>query len=132
MNLVVQYAPGAAAQDVLREEMLDDPVEMANLTEDETGVPGIIYVSTRQGRHGPRIKWYPRRGGSGEAFLTVTLENPPRILNHGVPPREASSAVAAAEWAEMNRSALLRFWEEGTSLTFQEVGTFLRGLTKLP
>ncbi|MEI6158753.1 MAG: hypothetical protein WCP77_02870 [Roseococcus sp.] len=132
MNLVVQYAPGVSAEDLALDEMQDDPVETANLTEEDTGVPGIISVATRQGRHGPRIKWYPRRGGLGEAFLTVTLENPPRILNHGVPPREASSAVAAAEWAEMNRAALLRFWEEGASLTFHEVGAFLRGLAKLP
>ncbi|MCU0945964.1 MAG: hypothetical protein MUF65_11425 [Rubritepida sp.] len=132
MNRVLHYAPGAAAEAIVLQEQEDDPVEMANLTEADTGVPGIIHVSTRQGRHGPRIKWYPRRGGAGEAFLTVTLEDPPRIINHGVPPRDASGVVVAAEWASANRGALLRFWDEGTSLTFQEVGDFLRGLAKLP
>ena len=97
MNLIVQYAPGAAARDVLAQEMGDDPVEMANLTEQDTPALGIVHVSTRQGRHGPRVKWYPRRGGSDEAFLTITLEDPPPIINHGMPAREASAVMAAAE-----------------------------------
>jgi hypothetical protein len=105
---------------------------MANLTEADTGVPGIMYVSTRQGRHGPRVKWYPRRGGADEQFLTVTLEEPPRILNHGLSPREASGAAAAAEWASLNCAVLLRFWNEGTPWTFREVNTFIDGLRNLP
>lgn len=132
MNIAFHYAPGASPAEVLAWEMEDDPVEMANLPEQETGVPGIIYVSTRQGRHGPRVKWYPRRGGADQPFLTVTLEDPPRIHNHGVPPRDASGAVAAAEWAALNREALLWFWAEGTSLMLDELNAFLRELRKLP
>jgi hypothetical protein len=132
VNRVLLYAPGASADAIVLAEQEDDPVEMANLTEARTGVPGTIYVSTRQGRHGPRIKWYPRRPGAEEAFLTVTLEDPPRLINHGVAPREASGVVAAAEWAALNRDALRRFWEEGTSLSYEELGAFLDGLTKLP
>lgn len=132
MNVAFQYAPGAAFDEVVAWELEDDPVEMANLTERETGVAGVIYVSTRQGRHGPRVKWYPRRGGSDQPFLTITLEDPPRVLNHGVAPREASGAVAAAEWVELNRAALLGFWAEGTSLNYDELGVFLRGLVRLP
>lgn len=132
MNIAFQYAPGAAFDEVVAWELEDDPVEMANLTERDTGVPGVIYVSTRQGRHGPRVKWYPRRGGFDQPFLTITLEEPPRVLNHGVAPREASGAVAAAAWVERNRAALLGFWAEGTSLAFDELEAFLRGLEKLP
>jgi hypothetical protein len=131
VNLVIQYLPGEAFADVTEWELEDDPVEMANLTEDETGVSGIVYVSTRQGRHGPRIKWYPQPAGADQAFLTITLEVPPRMLNHGVAPRAASGAVAAAEWAKVNRAALLRLWSEGTAFTRTELNGFLDGLQKL-
>ena len=132
MNLIAHCVPGAAARDMLAREMGDHPVELANLTEQDTGLPGIVYVSTRQGRHGPRVKWYPRRGGSDEAFPTITLEDPPPIINHGVPAREAPAVMAAAEWATINRAALLGFWAEGNALTFHKVGGVLRGLAKLP
>ncbi|WP_262422250.1 hypothetical protein [Brevundimonas denitrificans] len=33
----------------------EDIFEMANLTEDQTGVPGVIMISTAMGSHGPRV-----------------------------------------------------------------------------
>lgn len=131
MDLVIQYLPGEAFADVVEWELDDDPVEMTNLNEQRTGVPGVIFISTRQGRHGPRIKWYPGKAGSDQPFLTITLENPPRMLNHGVAPRSATGVVAAAEWAVLNRQALLDFWSGGTSLMFEEFEAFIGSLKKL-
>lgn len=34
----------------------EDIFDMANLGENETGVPGVIMISTIMGRHGPRVK----------------------------------------------------------------------------
>lgn len=132
MNLVMQYMPGAPPAEVHAWELEDDPVEMTNLTQDDTGVPGIVGVSTRQGRHGPRIKWYPGRGGGGRPFLTVTLEEPPRMIDHGVAPRVAAGAVVAAAWVELNRQSLLNFWTEGTSLNRSEFNAFIDALNKRP
>ncbi len=113
-------------------ELEDDPVEVTNLTEEDSGVPGVVYLSTRQGRHGRRVPWYPPRGGARGPLLTITLEDPPRILNHGVPPRDASGVVAAAEWAAQNREAPPKPWFEGTSLNRREMDAFLDGLRTLP
>jgi hypothetical protein len=131
MNVALIHAPGRPAAEIVVEEREDDPVEMVNLREKDTGVPGTVYVSTLQGRHGPRIKWYPGLAGAAEAFLTITLEQPQRILNHGVPAREATGALAAAEWAERNREALLHFWSNGTSFDIDELNAFLHGLHRL-
>ncbi len=131
LGLAFSFAPGRAISEVEAEELLDDPVEMTNLRERHTGVPGVIYISTRQGQHGPRIKWFPQRAGGGDPFLTITLEQPPRLLNHGVNPREATGAVAAAQWAEINRDALLHFWANGTVLDVDEIAEFTRTLKRL-
>ena len=62
MNLVIKSLPGEAFADVVEWELDDDPVEMTSLAEEDTRVAGTIHVSTRQGRHGPRVKWYARLG----------------------------------------------------------------------
>lgn len=42
-------------------------LEMANLPREDTGVDGIIYISSAQGKHGPRVKWYPAPPNSRKA-----------------------------------------------------------------
>ena len=111
----------------------DDLFEMVNLARKDTGVGGIIYISTAQGQHGPRVKWYPGRPGRDEPCLTVTLETQPRVLNHQLPPRIAAEAGREVTvWAERNRDALLHFWNDGLSWTRDEVNAFIDGLAKLP
>lgn len=131
LGLAFSFAPGRSAAEVEAEELHDDPVEMTNLRERHTGVPGVISISTRQGQHGPRIKWFPQRACGGDPFLTITLDQPPRLLNHGVSPRDATGAVAAAQWAEINRDALLHFWSNGTVLDIDEIADFTRRLKRL-
>lgn len=111
----------------------DELVEMVNLPRADTGVDGIIYVSSMQGPHGPRVKWYPQRPGRDAPCLTVTLEDPPRVINHGLAARDLREGQAAvARWATLNRDALLRFWFDGASWTVDEVFAFAKGLAKLP
>ncbi len=123
MNLIRQPAA----------DPLDELFEVVNLTREDTGVAGVICISTAQGRHGPRVKWYPGRPGREAPCLTVTLENPPRVLNHGLSVREAAEAEGRVRaWAAANEAALLRFWAEGLSWTRAEVNAFMDGLAKLP
>ena len=130
-SLEFTYAQGRPPSEVAAEDLLDDPVEMTNLRERHTGVPGVIFISTRQGQHGPRVKWYPQRAGAADPFLTITLEEPARVLNHGVNPRDASAAVAAVQWVDMNREALLRLWSQGMVWDVDELAEFYRSLEKL-
>lgn len=111
----------------------DEVVEMVNLPRGDTGVDGTISVSSMQGPHGPRVKWYPQRPGRDTPCLTVTLEDPPRAINHGLSPRDMRQGQAAVErWVALNREALLRFWFDGASWTVDEVYAFAKGLAKLP
>ena len=110
----------------------DEVFEMVNLPRSDTGVAGTIYVSSMQGPHGPRVKWYPQRPGRDASCLTVTLEEPPRVINHGLSARDARDGrEAVATWVALNREALLRFWFEGSSWTVDEVYAFAKGLAKL-
>jgi hypothetical protein len=111
----------------------EELVEMANLPRRDTGVEGIIYISTAQGSHGPRVKWFPDRPSRDAPCLTVTLEAEPRAINHGLPSRQAQAAEAQVkEWVALNRDALLEFWQHGVSWTRDEVNAFIDGLAKLP
>ena len=120
-------APGA--YDPARDEMVD----IVNLPQHRTGVAGTIFISTRMAAHGPRIKWWPGRPERDGPCLVVTLEDPPRAVNLGLPLRTARAGEAAAvAWATQNREALLRFWEDGALWMEDEVKAFLDGLRKLP
>lgn len=111
----------------------DELVEMANLPRSDTGVDGTIDISTMQGSHGPRVKWYPSRPGRDVPCLTVTLEEPPRPINHGLHMRQVQQIEASlCRWVALNRNALLDFWSNGVSWTIDEVHAFTKGLAKLP
>jgi hypothetical protein len=113
---------------------LDDEIfEMVNLPRKDTGVDGIIHVSTAQGPHGPRVKWYPDRPGRDAPCLTVTLEASPRVINHGLPNRQAEGvAPQVLAWVELNRPALVTFWQDGIAWTRDEVSAFIDDLAKRP
>ncbi len=109
-------------------------VDMANLAEEDTGVAGIIYISSARGGHGARVKWYPRAPQSKtDACLSVTVEPRPVVFNHHLPRHVADAAAdPARRWVALNAHALLDYWEHGYSWTRQQVNAFIDGLTKLP
>ena len=43
-------------QDEIRSLGDDDGLEFMNLTSQQTGIDGILFVSTAMGPHGPRVK----------------------------------------------------------------------------
>src|SRR3954465_11655063 len=97
VNIIQQPAPDGMAEDVI--------FEMANLPRSDTGVDGTIYISTMQASHAPRVKWYPERPGREVPCLTMTLEEPPRAINHGLPARQAQQGEAAVRaWIALNRA----------------------------
>ena len=112
----------------LADELADaDLVEMANLPEEDTGIPGTIFVSTRMGRHGPRVKYFDGRAGEAQPSCSVTIADPPRVVANSLPDhvvRQRAPLVCA--WVALNRDALLEFWNEGASWTRAEVSLFPR------
>jgi hypothetical protein len=111
----------------------DDMFDMTNIATRRSGMAGVIYASTAQGQHGPRVKWYPSRPGRESPCLIITLEDPPRFINQGLPARIARDAEKqAATWVALNRAALLSYWNDGLGWTEEEHAAFLDGLKKLP
>lgn len=107
-------------------------VEMVNLPTKYTGLDGVVYVSTAQGAHGPRVKWYPGRPGRDLPCLSVTVGDAPQATNHRLPPRVAAAAAEPlTAWVALNRSSLLSFWQQGHEWTIDEVNEFIAGLRRL-
>ena len=110
---------------------LDDVFDMANLTEVETGIPGVVYVSTRQGAHGPRVKYFLKAGASQPSF-SMSIEEEPRLLVSSLPERVANEmAPTVSNWVRLNGLALLKFWYEGDAWTRVEVNAHLDQFKKI-
>ena len=120
--------------DGLPDDFADDLlIEMANLDEQDTGVPGTIFVSTALGAHGPRVKWYPARAGSDLPCLIVSIGPDPQVRDDFLP-RAVSRGVGprVMAWVRLNHAALLDFWENGASWNRHEVSAFLDDLKRIP
>lgn len=113
--------------------MLDDLFEMANLPKQDTGIDGVISVSTAVASHAPRVKWYPGRPARRAPCLSVIISEIPQARNHRLPQLLADRMTPiVTEWVNLNRDALLQFWNEGETWTRQEVNAHLDALKKLP
>src|SRR5437879_12237326 len=112
----VTNVPAAAP---LGEELVDeDLVEMANLPEEDTGISGTIFVSTRMGRHGPRAKYFDGRAGEAQPSCSVTIADPPRVVANSLPDhvvRQRAPLVSA--WVAVSRQAALQFCNAGATWT---------------
>ena len=118
------------AEDLAREEL----VEMANLSERQTGIPGTLWISTRMARHGPRVKYFPRRPGEDKPSFSVSIpENgDPEVVANSLPlatMRKTSPLVIA--WVKLNQPALLRFWMKGNTWMDEEVTAFKAALRRI-
>jgi hypothetical protein len=124
-----------ATEPTLAEELAgsgdDDVVEMTNLQEDDTGIPGVIFISTAMGSHGPRVKYFVKAGRSQPSF-SVSISDTPRILANGLPQRDLDRASGSViEWVKLNREMLLRFWNDGDSYSIHQVVDLVKSLKKL-
>ena len=113
-------------------EQTDEPVEMANLPPSQTGIDGVIFVSTRMGPHGPRVEYYQRAGRSQPSF-SVSIADQPSVVANSLPQRVVDAmAPKAAAWVLLNKPALLEFWHHGDSWLQPQVEAFLHALKPLP
>ena len=111
----------------------DTLLEMANLDEDDTHVPGTIFISTALGSHGPRVKWYPGSPGRHLPCLVVSIGPEPRVRDDFLPtPVSRPAMVAVTAWVRLNHLALLDFWNHGETWNRRRVAAFLDDLRPLP
>ena len=107
-------------------------IEMANLPPERTGIEGVIYISTAQARHAPRVKWYPSRPRDKAPCLSVTIEPVPNAFNHHLPARVfAVAGEPVKAWVTLNYLDLLDFWDHGNTWMDDEVDAFKKALKKL-
>lgn len=106
---------------------------MVNLAQDETGVEGIIHITTLRGSQGPSIAWYPSMPDGDTASVTVTIEAKPRSMNNGVDAAQWQGVEPAMlRWVVLNHADLLDFWNLGAAWPRGQVHDFIDRLRKLP
>ena len=109
----------------------DDVVEMTNLQEDDTGIAGVIFISTAMGSHGPRVKYFVKAGRSQPSF-SVSISDAPQVLANSLPQRDLNRASPlVSQWVRLNKDALLRFWNEGDGYSIREVVALVQSLRKI-
>jgi hypothetical protein len=109
----------------------DDVVEMTYLEEKDTGVAGVIFISTEMGSHGPRVKYFTKTGRNQPSF-SVSISDEPVVVASTLPERTLKRAAPAViRWVKLNQEALLRFWNEGESMSVDELHEFAKSLKKI-
>jgi hypothetical protein len=105
-----------------------DVVEMANLTNAQTGVPGIIFISTAMGGQGPRVKYFLQPGRTQPSF-SVSVADVPAVVADSLPRRVVRRmAPPVIDWVARNKAALIDFWYHGDVWTHPEVVGFIQRL----
>src|SRR5579864_2385410 len=103
---------------------VDDVIDMANLTTDQTGVTGTIFISTVMGSHGPRVKYFVQPGRNQPSF-SVLIADPPRVVANSLSDRVLRQrSPEVIRWVALNRDALLDFWNNGDTWTDPQVTAF--------
>lgn len=115
------------AEELAREEL----VEMANLTSAQTGIAGMIFISTAMGAHGPRVKYFVQPGRTQPSF-SVSIGDIPVVVANSLPLRTVrQTSPRVVEWVSRNKDALLDFWHHGDTWTQPEVNDFIQQLQRV-
>jgi hypothetical protein len=124
--------PQIPADTPLEEELAhEDVVEMANLTQAQTGIIGTIFISTAMGAHGPRVKYFLQPGRTQPSF-SVSIGDAPTVVANSLPARTARQmAPQVTDWVLLNKDALLDFWHHGDTWTQPEVNDFIQRLRRV-
>jgi len=121
------------ADTLLADELSNDDaiVEMANLDKSQTGIDGVIWISTMMTGHAPRVKYFVRPGRTQPSF-SVTIADQPRVVANSLPPRVANQmSPVVIQWVTLNKDALLDFWHHGDTWTASQLIQFLQGFRKV-
>ena len=109
----------------------EDIFDMANLVESQTGIPGIVTITTVMGKHGPRVKYFLKPGRHQPSF-SVAVATTPRVVANGLHDRDlkrmASNVIA---WVALNHEALASFWWDGADWLAPDVQAFIANLRKV-
>jgi hypothetical protein len=110
----------------------DGIMDVVNLFEEDTGIEGVVFVSTRMASHGPRVK-YLQKAGEDQKSFSVSISDYPEVLAASLPERVVNRmAPSVVAWVRLNKSDLLRLWNDGNRLSKRDLVELLDGLKRLP
>jgi hypothetical protein len=121
------------ADPLLADELLkyDGIIEMANLDKSQTGIDGVIWISTMMTGHAPRVKYFIRPGRTQSSF-SVTIGDQPRVVANSLPPRVVNQmSPLVVQWVILNKDVLLDFWHNGDTWTASQLIQFLQSFRKV-
>ena len=80
---------------------------MANFYQKTTGLEEVIYVSVKQGSHGPRLKVFKDKRPQGDNFSVTIEDNPKTIGKVFVDSKELRKIF---EFVNVNQELLINYW----------------------
>lgn len=115
----------------LIEELVDLPLfEMANISSKDTGLSNdnlIIYISTKQGSHGPRVKVFKK--GKPNSTISFSISKEPEILTSNILKITSKEISEIKYWISINSIELLKLWNANHRTV--EIFDVLRNLDKI-
>ncbi len=103
-------------------ETKDPLFEMANLSPSRTGIKrGYIYISTKQGNHGCRIKYFSNLKDQSRVMI---VSIPHFKVIEDTAPSSKKIKKQVLHFAKINSKKLLEFWKKGSTWTDDEVREF--------
>jgi hypothetical protein len=121
------------ADTLLADELSNDDgiIEVANLDKSQTGIDGVIWISTMMTGHAPRVKYFVRPGRTQPSFSVTVADQPPVVAN-SLPPRILNQlSPLVIQWVTLNKDALLDFWHHGDTWTASQLIQFLQSFRKV-
>jgi hypothetical protein len=117
----------------LAEELSTDDVifEMANLDKSQTGIDGIVWISTSMTGHAPRVKYFLRPGRTQPSFSVLISDHPHVVANSLAVRTVNQMAPLVIRWVELNKDALLDFWHHGDTWTATQLIHFLQSFRRI-
>ena len=104
----------------------DELFDMANLSSALTGLPMVVWISERgRSRHDVRIKVSLVHGRPAHPDQTAAVSLRPTVEVVAGPPLDPHDLTLIQRWVELNRDALLSYWD-GSLLTDEVIGRLVK------
>ena len=91
--------------------------EMANITQDDTGLPVVVYISPKNANHGPRIKVQKDYSTNiSTDFFAISIEDKPKVIGN-IGKIQATDIELVIKWILLNKELLLDYWNQKENST---------------
>lgn len=94
-------------------EKLEQILEMSpNYRKKDTNLPAVIYISQKEGGHGPRIKFQNQKSDRPKEseWIPMTIEDNPRVIGNQKLNLSSKELNQIKTWIIQNKEVLLDFW----------------------